>query len=158
MIDKIMTNKEAIDRWAEQIIPAVFRAEDALKKAKPEWEERLRKLGEPGGESQETAAQEYCREIATIIVRSGSDYDPTDMSDRESDNEVSNPILDRPITDFALSVRALCCLKAAGIVTVRDLARHTKMDLLKYRNFGKKSLTELDDFLTGIDLKWCMNV
>ena len=44
-----MTNKETIDRWAEQIIPAVFKAEDALHKAKPEWKERLRRLGEPGG-------------------------------------------------------------------------------------------------------------
>lgn len=44
-----MTNKEAIDRWAELIIPAVFKAEDALQKAKPEWKERLRHLGEPGG-------------------------------------------------------------------------------------------------------------
>jgi len=35
-----MTNKEAIDRWADSIIPVVFKAEDALKKAKPEWEER----------------------------------------------------------------------------------------------------------------------
>jgi len=34
-----MTNKEAIDRWAEQIIPAVFKAEDALQKAVPEWKE-----------------------------------------------------------------------------------------------------------------------
>lgn len=155
---KRMTNKEAIDRWAESIIPAVFKAEDALKKAKPEWTERLAKLGQSGGEDQHKVAEEYCREIATIIVRSGSDYDSTDMSDREPDNKVNDPILDRPMTDFALSVRALCCTKAAGIVTVRDLVRHTKMDLLKYRNFGKKSLTELDDFLTGIGLMWGMNV
>lgn len=78
-----MTNKEAIDRWAEYIIPAVFKAEDALKKAKPEWEERLRKLGTPEGEDQHKVAEEYCREIATIIVRFGSDYDSTDYSDHD---------------------------------------------------------------------------
>ena len=71
-----MTNKEAIDRWAEQIIPAVFKAEDALQKAKPEWKERLEKLGEPGGEDPSKVAEEYCREIATIIVKQGSDYKP----------------------------------------------------------------------------------
>ena len=71
-----MTNKEAIDRWAEQIIPAVFKAVDALKKAKPEWMERLKRLGEPGGEDPHKVAEEYCREIATIIVTQGSDYVP----------------------------------------------------------------------------------
>lgn len=71
-----MTNKEAIDRWAELIIPAVFRAEDALQKAKPEWKERLVKLGEPGGEDTSTVAKEYCREIATIIVTQAADYEP----------------------------------------------------------------------------------
>ena len=70
-----MTNKEAIDRGAEQIIPAVFRAEDALQNAKPEWKERLKKLGQPGGEDPHKVSEEYCREIATIIVRFGSDYD-----------------------------------------------------------------------------------
>ena len=71
-----MTNKEAIDRWAEYIIPAVFKAEDALQKAKPEWKERLRRLGEPGGEPLGTVAEEYCREIATIIVTQAADYEP----------------------------------------------------------------------------------
>ena len=71
-----MTNKEAIDRWAEYIIPAVFKAEDALQKAKPEWKERLRRLGEPGGEPPGTVAEEYCHEIATIIVTQAADYEP----------------------------------------------------------------------------------
>ncbi len=63
-----MTNKETIDRWAEQIIPAVFKAEDALQKVKPEWKERLKRLGEHGCEDMHKVAEEYCREIATIIV------------------------------------------------------------------------------------------
>ena len=71
-----MTNKEAIDRWAEQIIPAVFKAEDALKKAKPEWKERLAKLGTDDGEDPHKVAEEYCREIARIIVTQGSYYEP----------------------------------------------------------------------------------
>jgi len=70
-----MTNKEAIDRWS-QIIPAVFKAEDALQKAKPEWKERLKHLGEPGGEDPHEVAEEYCHAIATIIVTHGIDYVP----------------------------------------------------------------------------------
>lgn len=80
-----MTNKETIDRWAEHIIPAVFRAEDALQKAVPEWKERLKRLGEPGGEEPHDVAEEYCREIATIIVTQGSDYVPDGSIDGEAD-------------------------------------------------------------------------
>ena len=80
-----MTNKETIDRWAEYIIPAVFKAEDALQKAKPEWKERLARLGEPGGEPPETVAEEYCREIATIIVTQAADYEPDGSIDGEMD-------------------------------------------------------------------------
>lgn len=71
-----MTNREAIDRRAEQIIPAVFRAEDALQKAVPEWKVRLKHMGEPGGEDPKKVAEEYCRAIAHIIVTQGSDYEP----------------------------------------------------------------------------------
>ena len=80
-----MTNAQAVDRWAKFIIPAVFRAEDALKKTKPEWEERLKRLGEPDGEDPHKVAEEYCREIATIIVKQGSDYEPDGTIDGEMD-------------------------------------------------------------------------
>lgn len=81
-----MTNKEAIDRWSEQIIPAVFKAEDALQKAVPEWKERLSALN--AGTSQEEGAKvanEYCRAISHIIVTQGSDYEPDGTIDGDSD-------------------------------------------------------------------------
>lgn len=69
-----------------------------------------------------------------------------------------NEMLDRPITDYPLSVRALSCLKSADINTLRELVRHTEMDLLKFRNFGKKSISELSEFIKDHDLEWGMNV
>ena len=72
-----MTNKETIDRWAEQIIPAVFKAEDALQKEKPEWIARLATLSNGAStEDPHKVAEEYCREIATIIVTQAADYEP----------------------------------------------------------------------------------
>lgn len=76
-IKVIMTNKETIDRWAESIIPAVFKAEDALQKAKPEWKERLAALNnKTSKEDPYKVTKEYCTEIATIIVTQGVDYVP----------------------------------------------------------------------------------
>ena len=80
-----MTNKETIDRWAEFIIPAVFKAEDSLQKAKPEWKKRLAKLGTDECEDPHKVAEEYCREIATIIVTQGCDYKPDGTIDGEND-------------------------------------------------------------------------
>ena len=81
-----MTNKECIDRWADSIIPAVFKAEDALQKAVPEWKERLRKLNDgTSDEDPHLVAFEYCTELARIIVMHGSDYVPDGSIEGESD-------------------------------------------------------------------------
>jgi DNA-directed RNA polymerase subunit alpha len=56
-----------------------------------------------------------------------------------------------------LSVRALNCLKAADIETLGDLVAYNKNDLLKFRNFGKKSLTELEELVENKGLQFGMN-
>lgn len=71
---------------------------------------------------------------------------------------VFDEMLDRPITEYPLSIRALNCLKSADINTLRELVRLTEWDLLKFRNFGKKSVSELSDFIKDHDLTWGMNV
>ena len=60
-----MTKTEIIDRWAEYIIPAVFKAESALQNVCPEWHEKLKSVT---NENVEKVAKEYCTAIATIIV------------------------------------------------------------------------------------------
>ncbi|GHT75288.1 DNA-directed RNA polymerase subunit alpha [Bacteroidia bacterium] len=61
-------------------------------------------------------------------------------------------LLKTKLSDMDLSVRALNCLKAADVETLGDLIRYQKNDLLKFRNFGKKSLTELDELLERLNL------
>ena len=61
-------------------------------------------------------------------------------------------LLKTKLADMDLSVRALNCLKAANVETLGDLVQYNKTDLLKFRNFGKKSLTELDDLLESLNL------
>ena len=62
------------------------------------------------------------------------------------------------LVDMDLSVRALNCLKAADVETLGDLVSYAKSDLLKFRNFGKKSLTELEDLVDSKGLTFGMNV
>ena len=66
-------------------------------------------------------------------------------------------LLKQKLADLNLSVRALNCLKAADVETLGDLVQFNKSDLLKFRNFGKKSLTELDDLLESKNLSFGMD-
>jgi len=67
-------------------------------------------------------------------------------------------LLKTKLVDLDLSVRALNCLKAAEVETLGDLVKFNRNDLLKFRNFGKKSLTELDELLENMGLTFGMDV
>ena len=67
-------------------------------------------------------------------------------------------LLKSKLTEMKLSVRALNCLAAANVETLGDLVQYNKNDLLTFRNFGKKSLSELDTLLTSLNLSFGMDI
>ena len=77
-------------------------------------------------------------------------------TNQEFDEEILHmrQLLKTRLVDMNLSVRALNCLKAADLETLGDLVQYNKTDLLKFRNFGKKSLSELDDLLESLNLSF----
>jgi DNA-directed RNA polymerase subunit alpha len=82
------------------------------------------------------------------------------FTNEEFDEEVLHmrQLLKTKLVDLDLSVRALNCLKAADVETLGELVQYNRNDLLKFRNFGKKSLTELDDLLVGMGLNFGMDI
>ena len=78
----------------------------------------------------------------------------------EFDEEVLHmrQLLKSKLVDMDLSVRALNCLKSAEVETLGELVVFNKTDLLKFRNFGKKSLTELDELLASLNLSFGMDI
>ncbi len=82
------------------------------------------------------------------------------FANEEFDEEVLHmrQLLKTKLVDLDLSVRALNCLKAADVDTLGELVQYNRTDLLKFRNFGKKSLTELDDLLLGMGLNFGMEI
>jgi DNA-directed RNA polymerase subunit alpha len=78
----------------------------------------------------------------------------------EFDEEILHmrQLLKTKLTDMDLSVRALNCLKSAEVETLGELVVYNKTDLLKFRNFGKKSLTELEELLTSLGLQFGMDI
>ena len=84
----------------------------------------------------------------------------TDVDGNEEfDEEVLHmrQLLKTKLVDMDLSVRALNCLKSADVETLGELVVFNKTDLLKFRNFGRKSLTELDELLAGLNLSFGMD-
>ncbi|MEE1119238.1 MAG: DNA-directed RNA polymerase subunit alpha C-terminal domain-containing protein, partial [Bacteroidales bacterium] len=67
-------------------------------------------------------------------------------------------LLKTKLTDMDLSVRALNCLKSAEVETLGELVSFNKADLLKFRNFGRKSLNELESLVRSKNLEFGMNV
>ena len=87
--------------------------------------------------------------------------DDDERAESEEFDETSlhmRQLLKTRLVDMDLSVRALNCLKAADIETLGELVSYNKNDLLKFRNFGKKSLTELEDLIESKGLSFGMDV
>ena len=88
--------------------------------------------------------------LDTEVKSAAEEFDETSLHMRQ--------LLKSKLVDMDLSVRALNCLKAADVETLGDLVSYNKNDLLKFRNFGKKSLTELEELVISKGLSFGMNV
>jgi len=88
--------------------------------------------------------------LETEVKKSNEEFDENALYMRQ--------LLKTKLVDMDLSVRALNCLKAADVETLGDLVSYNKNDLLKFRNFGKKSLTELEDLVHAKNLTFGMNL
>ncbi len=112
--------------------------------------------------------KEALKEAAKILIQHFMLFSDDKISFEEEVEEVDDEfdetslhirqLLKAKLTDLDLSVRALNCLKAADVETLGDLVSYERNDLLKFRNFGKKSLNELEDLVKTKNLEFGMNV
>ena len=90
-----------------------------------------------------------------------SDFDETYVEPVEEVDEEElqrEKWLSKPVAELELSVRSANCLEAAKITTIRDLVVKTEQEMLKFRNFGRKSLNEIKDILSGMGLSLGMTL
>ena len=96
------------------------------------------------------------KEHLTIFV-TAEDAVAGEAADAGPDSELA-AVLDKNLDDFDLSVRTANCLRNASISTVRDLVSRSENEVLEIKNFGKKSLEELQELLERLGLQFGMNV
>lgn len=88
-------------------------------------------------------------------------YGEIPVEEEEEEEEVDKEFMDmvnKPISELELSVRSANCLEAASIKTIGDLIQKTEPQMLKYKNFGKKSLSEINSILAGMGLALGMDI
>jgi len=78
--------------------------------------------------------------------------------EEEEEDTAFKEMINKPISELELSVRSANCLEAANIKTIGDLVQKTEAQMLKYKNFGKKSLSEITAILNGMSLHLGMNI
>jgi DNA-directed RNA polymerase subunit alpha len=78
--------------------------------------------------------------------------------EREDARAELRKLLDTPVSEIELSVRAANCIASANIKTIADLVQKSEPEMLKYRNFGKKSLNEIKVILEGMGLSLGMDL
>jgi len=83
---------------------------------------------------------------------------PEEEEEEDEDDQEFLDLIRKPISELELSVRSANCLEAANIKAIGDLVQKTEAQMLKYKNFGKKSLAEITNILSGMGLQLGMNV
>lgn len=101
-------------------------------------------------------AAKILKEQLTIFVNFDEDYVPAMDEDLSETNTSLDEYLYRRVTDFELSVRSGNALKNAGIKVIGELVIKSESEMLKTKNFGRNSLTEMKDLLSGMGLKFGM--
>ena len=157
-------NELAIDSIFTPIRNVKYSVENFRVEQKTDYEKLVLEVDTDGS----IHPKEALKEAAKILIHhfilfsdDKIDIEPVDGDGNEEfDEEVlrMRQMLKSKLSEMNLSVRALNCLKAADVETLGELVRFNKNDLLKFRNFGKKSLTELDELLDNLNLTFGMDV
>lgn len=106
-----------------------------------------------------TRAAAILRDHISLFVEVEAETEPSE-EEKEVDAEVQRvrALFSQSVDDLDLSVRAQNCLRAASIKTIGDLVRREESEMLKFRNFGRKSLLELADVLEERNLRFGMDI
>ena len=150
----------AIDSIYTPIRNVKYAVEPYRVEQKTDYDKLVLEIATDGSIDPKDALKEAARILINHFVLFSDDKitldDAADLENEEFDEEVLHmrQQLKTKLVDMNLSVRALNCLKAAEVETLGELVQLNKSDLLKFRNFGKKSLTELDDLLESLNLSF----
>ena len=149
--------KIAIDSIFSPVTRVNFLVENTRVGNRTDYEKLILDVWTDGRIDPDTAlktASAVLRNHLDVFVGDGTEVELVELPKQEdaADRERLRELLNKSVNEIELSVRAANCLNNANIATVGELASKTEADMLKYRNFGKKSLSEIKQKLTDLGL------
>lgn len=154
----------AIDSIFTPIINVKYTIENFRVEQKTDYEKLLLDISTDGSIHPEEALKEAAKILIHHFMLFSDENILLESQAKEETKEVDEEILHMrkilktELVDLDLSVRALNCLKAADIRTLAELVSYDVADMLKFRNFGKKSLTEIQELVKSKGLSFGMNL
>lgn len=154
----------AVDSIFTPIQNVKYLVEDYRVEQKTDYEKLILEILTDGSITPKEALKEAARILILHFMLFSDEKITLDAEEKAASEEFDETslhmrqLLKTKLVDLDLSVRALNCLKAADVDTLADLVSLNKHDLLKFRNFGKKSLTELEELIKAKNLSFGMNL
>ncbi|PIQ85873.1 MAG: DNA-directed RNA polymerase subunit alpha [Candidatus Omnitrophica bacterium CG11_big_fil_rev_8_21_14_0_20_45_26] len=149
----------AVDSIFSPVIRVNFAVEETRVGQTTDYDRLLLEVTTNGAMSPEEAmlyASNILQRHLDIFVNYGEL--PEEEEEEEEEDKEFLDVINKPITELELSVRSANCLEAANIKTIGELIQKTEAQMLKYKNFGKKSLQEISSILTGMNLHLGMDL
>ena len=154
----------AIDSIFTPIKNVKYTVEDYRVEQRTDYEQLNFEITTDGSIDPKSALKEAAKILIHHFMLFSDERITLDIDEKKSEEEFDETslhmrqLLKNKLVDMELSVRALNCLKSADVETLGELVSYHKSDLLKFRNFGKKSLTELDELVALKGLTFGMNL
>ena len=154
----------AIDSIYTPIINVKYTVENYRVEQKTDYEKLILEITTDGSILPKDALKEAAKILIQHFMLFSDEKIALDSTENEGNEEFDEEVLymrqllKTKLVDMDLSVRALNCLKSAEVETLGDLVVFNKTDLLKFRNFGKKSLSELEELLANLGLSFGMDI
>jgi len=150
----------AVDSIFSPILKVNFAVEDTRVGQITDYDKLIVEIWTNGAMNPEEAmlyASNILQRHLDIFVNYG-ELPEEEEEEEEQEDTAFKEIVSKPISELELSVRSANCLEAANIKTIGDLIQKTEAQMLKYKNFGKKSLSEISGILTTMGLSLGMNI
>jgi len=153
-----------IDSIYTPIVNVKYTVDNFRVEQKTDYEKLTIEIDTDGSVHPKEALKEAAKILILHFMLFSDEKITIDLTENEAGEEFDEEslhmrqLLKTKLSDLDLSVRALNCLKAADVETLAELVCKEKSELLKFRNFGKKSLVELDEKLESLNLSFGMDI